>query len=76
MSYSTDQLLLAAKVLELSTDRQRKAAEREAIDAGISAEEVPQWMGQWLRKNPREQFAGDVLEELADIADFISRRSA
>ena len=75
MSYTTDKLLLAAKVLELSTARQRKAAEQEAIAAGVSEDQVPAWIGGWLRSNPRENFVDDVLEELADIVDFIERRS-
>ena len=75
MSYTTDKLLLAAKVLELSETRLRKAAEQDAIAAGVSEDQFPAWIDGWLRSNPRENFVDDVLEDLADIVDLIERRA-
>lgn len=75
MSYSADKLLLAAKVYEMSTERQRKAAESDAIAAGISDAEIAEWVSKWADKNPRENFVHEVLADLADIVDLIDGRS-
>ena len=76
MSYSADQLLLAAKVFEMANERWRKACHvdaQKAQKAGLLPEEVPAWMDTWEEANPKHEFVESVLVDLREVADLIDR---
>ena len=84
MAYSTDELLLAAKVFEMAVAHRedkhksdRNAVIRdmfgEKLDAYLASLEHEEWTDKWLRDNPLLHFQRNVLAHIKKTADFIAR---
>ena len=85
MGYTTEQLLLAAKVRELAVQLRTEAydLERDAKARPMSSDEFSDWVdspefltwqSEWFRRNPMETFVEESLKRIEQTADFIARR--
>lgn len=85
MSYTTEQLLLAAKVRELAVTM-RKAAYEDAVaakcismnseeqDVFFGSQEGAAWKKEWLDAFPMTHFLERALSRIEEAAAFISSR--
>lgn len=87
VGYTTEELLLAAKVRELavklraeSFDLERSAKEHpmtgeEAID-WLNSPDFEKWRTDWGKRNPLEVFLEDAFKRITDAAAFIDGRQS